>query len=400
MRELKDIRSVRALRAEKHPPQPQMRAADEDSVEAKEPNEAVVVELPSRKSRADEAEAEPTPSTTKSRRRGSRQKQPSTAKPKQPSSTNRSWEVAPKAEEEAVVNAPSRAKAIEGTTPASPVEMAGTEPLLRPDMVTRSPHPYSSRLAKPLQALRVEQAWDISQPLAAQDLHEMQSQMQSQMQQINQLSTKLQQEIVELKALTNQIHPNHQNPNQNLSSTKTKIPSQDSLDLPVGQPSAFVPQMKQSATPISPEGHSADLLRAEQEAAANAQTLRYLANRERMATPGMELPFHTRERRNPVPRRNLKYYMYQLQKFLQLPQDFSGLLIDTGVWVLASAAIGFGLKLLITQFPPLLIPLTLLKVVPAMLAAYLALFVPKSGAISGYRLFLVMLGFWLGSKLG
>jgi hypothetical protein len=397
MRELKDIRSVRALRAEKHQPKPQLHTADDDSVEAKEPNEAVVVELPSRKVRSDEAEAESPTSATKSRKRGGRQKTTSTAKPKQSTATNRSWEVSPKAEdEETVVNAPNRTKAIEGVIPPIPTEVKVTEPMLRPDVVTRSPHPYSARLAKPLQSLRVEQTWDVSQPLAAQDLQQMQSQMQSQMQHINQLSTELQQEIVELKALANKINRD----NQDLSPAKAKIPPQDPLDLQAGHPSSFMPQTRQPATPAPVEGHSADFLRAEQEAAVNAQTLRYLANRERMAAPGAELPLNIRERRSPVRRRNLKYYMYQLQKFLQLPQDFSGLLIDTGVWVLSSAAIGFGLKLLMTQFPVLLIPLTLLKVVPAILAAYLALFVPKAGAISGYRLFLVMLGFWLGSKLG
>jgi hypothetical protein len=391
MRELKDIRSLRALRAEQYLQRSQMSPEiDGEATEPVEPSESVVVEMPNRKPRTGDDAEEPAPTAPK-RKRGGRQKQASTSKQKQTStSANRAWEVTQKADgDESVPTVSGHSQDVEvsnssprGNAPSS------TENTVRPDVVTRSPHPYSARLSKPLQAFRVEQAWDVPRPI-----NEELQQVESQMRRINQLSNELETAMVELKAIAHEMNREH----QDVSSTGRRsngVPAANA-SLPTSPTQQFQMPPPYEAT------QAANFAQAEQEAVANAQTLRYLANRERAAsTTRVELPTTLKERRVPVRRRTLRYYLQQLQKFLQLPSDFSGLLINTGVWVLASAAISFGLKLLMMNFPWLVVPLTILKIVPAMLAAYLALFVPNSGAISGYRLLLVMVGFWLGSKLG
>jgi hypothetical protein len=392
MRELKDIRSLRALRAEQYLQRSQMSPEiDSDVTEAAERDESVVVEMPNRKPRtADDTEEVP-PTASKPRKRSSRQKQASTKQKQTSTSANRSWEVTQK------VDGDESAPAVSGRSQDVDVSdsslrggaSSGVEKTVRPDVVTRSPHPYSARLSKPLQAFRVEQAWDVPRPI-----NEELQQVESQMRRINQLSNELETAMVELKAIAHEMNREH---HQDVNPTVRR-----SHGVPApGNPLPTSPMQQFQTPPSYGAAQSTNFAQAEQDAAVNAQTLRYLANRERPhSSARVELPTTNKERRVPVRRRTLKYYLQQLQKFLQLPSDFSGLLINTGVWVLSSAAISFGLKLLMISFPWLVVPLTILKIVPAMLAAYLALFVPNAGAISGYRLLLVMVGFWLGSKLG
>ncbi|MBE9008766.1 hypothetical protein IQ250_00875 [Pseudanabaenaceae cyanobacterium LEGE 13415] len=88
-----------------------------------------------------------------------------------------------------------------------------------------------------------------------------------------------------------------------------------------------------------------------------------------------------------------------MQQLLKLPDQNSGIVIDAALWVLAAAGLRVGLSYLITLLPILKFPVILLMFVPALLAAYAALFIPQANRIGIYRLLLVTLGLFVGGKL-
>ncbi|MBW4441453.1 MAG: hypothetical protein KME10_09510 [Plectolyngbya sp. WJT66-NPBG17] len=88
-----------------------------------------------------------------------------------------------------------------------------------------------------------------------------------------------------------------------------------------------------------------------------------------------------------------------MQQLLRLPEQNSGIAIDAALWVLAAAGLRIGLKYLVVAMPILNFPVTLLIFVPALLAAYAALFIPQANRIGIYRLLLVTLGLFVGGKL-
>lgn len=107
--------------------------------------------------------------------------------------------------------------------------------------------------------------------------------------------------------------------------------------------------------------------------------------------PTTSLPTTRVRRRKPLHR--------IMQRLLQLPEQNSGIAIDAALWVLAAAGLRIGLKYLVIAMPMLNFPVTLLIFVPALLAAYAALFVPQANRIGIYRLLLVTLGLFVGGKL-
>ncbi|MER3433991.1 MAG: hypothetical protein C4288_11295 [Leptolyngbya sp. ERB_1_1] len=96
-------------------------------------------------------------------------------------------------------------------------------------------------------------------------------------------------------------------------------------------------------------------------------------------------------------RRKLLHRM--MQRSLRLPEQNSGIAIDAALWVFAAAGLRIGLKYLVMAVPILNFPIILLMFVPALLAAYAALFIPKANRIGIYRLLLVSLGLFVGGRL-
>jgi hypothetical protein len=88
----------------------------------------------------------------------------------------------------------------------------------------------------------------------------------------------------------------------------------------------------------------------------------------------------------------------RLKQWLSLPQTPLDRLGDAALWVVIAAVVRVGIKFLLLAFPALAPVTTLLMLAPAAIAAYLAIFVPKAGWISIYRLFLITLGLVLGGK--
>lgn len=107
--------------------------------------------------------------------------------------------------------------------------------------------------------------------------------------------------------------------------------------------------------------------------------------------PTTNIPGTRSRRRKPIHR-----FMQQL---LKLPDQNSGIAIDAALWILAAAGLRVGLSYLVTVLPILKFPVILFMFVPALLAAYAALFIPQANRIGIYRLLLVTLGLFVGGKL-
>ena len=168
--------------------------------------------------------------------------------------------------------------------------------------------------------------------------------------------------------------------------------------------------------PVAPEADE----KAQQEATETAQALRYLASRDvgrEYGEPAIAASIHPEPRRGarsqsskphlsrsrssqPVPGLfSMRQYGLQLRQFLQMPQRSFDKIGDAVLWIVLAAAIRVGARFLLAHIPILSPIFMLLMFAPAALAVYLVLFVPRTGFVSIYRLFLIMLGLLLGGRL-
>lgn len=161
--------------------------------------------------------------------------------------------------------------------------------------------------------------------------------------------------------------------------------------------------VSQAATP---EGDQ----KAQQEATETAQALRYLASRdasrdyvEPSIAPSSPRPAHRAGGRSrtvpPMPKSPIQRYGLQLRQWLQMPQTSFDKVGDAVLWLVMAAAMRVGARCLLALFPALSPVFMVLMFAPAVLAVYLVLCVPRTGFVSVYRLFLIMLGLLLGGRL-
>ncbi|MBW4470420.1 MAG: hypothetical protein KME45_08425 [Stenomitos rutilans HA7619-LM2] len=148
--------------------------------------------------------------------------------------------------------------------------------------------------------------------------------------------------------------------------------------------------------------------KAQQEATETAQALRSLASRDggrALVEPSMISGYpevrrgRSRTSQSPLGFFSVRRYGLQLRQLLQLPQKSIDKIGDAVLWIVLAAAIRVGSRLLLAMVPALTPVFLVLMFAPAALAVYLALFVPRAGFVSIYRLFLIMLGLLLGGRL-
>ncbi|OUC16725.1 MAG: hypothetical protein B0A82_00420 [Alkalinema sp. CACIAM 70d] len=89
----------------------------------------------------------------------------------------------------------------------------------------------------------------------------------------------------------------------------------------------------------------------------------------------------------------------RLQGLLPIPNHPVTIAIDALLWTLVATGVRLGIQGVILWIPSLAVPLTLVMLLPAIVAAYLAFFVPQSSTTVIYRLLLITLGLFLGSKV-
>ncbi len=146
-----------------------------------------------------------------------------------------------------------------------------------------------------------------------------------------------------------------------------------------------------------------DLQRDNQEAEETAQALRSLASREpAVESRGGYANTRQREGNSRSLRQGTvrpKKLGFRLRQLLQVPAKPMDRLGDAVLWVVLAAVARLGSRILLLSNPALTPIVVGLMLAPAALAVYLALFVPKAGFVSIYRLFLITLGLLLGSKL-
>jgi len=159
------------------------------------------------------------------------------------------------------------------------------------------------------------------------------------------------------------------------------------------------------------DSSAASVARAQHEATETAQALRYLASRDlgrEQVDPSIAGTSQTggrRSRDRGRPPRTVqgslptRRYGLQLRRFLHMPQKPFDKVGDAVLWIVLAAAIRVGARFLLAMVPALTPVFVLLMFAPAALAVYLAMFVPRAGFVSIYRLFLIMLGLLLGGRL-
>jgi hypothetical protein len=120
-------------------------------------------------------------------------------------------------------------------------------------------------------------------------------------------------------------------------------------------------------------------------------------------------PAPSRQRRSqrPKPRSRWQWQPQTLWRNLQqfgqsivpVPVTPDAKVLDVGVWVVGAIGLRLAIKALIYLMPLLALPLNVLMAIPAIVAAYLAFCVPNSRSDVIYRLLLVTLGLFLGSRI-
>jgi CBS-domain-containing membrane protein len=88
-----------------------------------------------------------------------------------------------------------------------------------------------------------------------------------------------------------------------------------------------------------------------------------------------------------------------LPHLVPIPRGRWQKVLDAGLWVLGAVLLRLALKVLLWGLPVLTVPVYLLMLAPAGLAAYLAFAVPNSSTAVIYRLLLLTLGLFIGGKL-
>lgn len=141
--------------------------------------------------------------------------------------------------------------------------------------------------------------------------------------------------------------------------------------------------------------------RSEYEAWRAAEELRQLKDQERYhyspaERPDRSTPYSSFE---PIVQRAVSQLRrFPIGRFLHLPRKPMDGLSDAVMWVAVAAIARIASRYLIAALPWLSPVVTLLMLAPAAVAIFLAVFMPKTGWIPFYRLFLIMLGLFIGGK--
>ncbi|MDX2232219.1 MAG: hypothetical protein NW220_21465 [Leptolyngbyaceae cyanobacterium bins.349] len=169
-------------------------------------------------------------------------------------------------------------------------------------------------------------------------------------------------------------------------------------------PPPVAPSTPQSQSPYPAPANSFDPMRqrAEYEAWRAQAELRQLQAQEQWAAP----PAERRDRTpagyssfQPLVQQALsKLRRFPVGQLLQRPRKPMDALTDAVMWVAVAAIARIAIRYAIMPFPLLSPIVTLMMLAPAGLALFLAVFVPKTGWMPFYRLFLIMLGLFVGGK--
>lgn len=211
--------------------------------------------------------------------------------------------------------------------------------------------------------------------------HELQ-QLKTHAEQISQQSVEIQTEMEALRTIahgvTQQVTPQPCQPTY-------AGPSMPSFMRSSAQQTSSAPQ---AASP-TPEMRKPPEQPPEESAIAAVRSLKTLSSQSLPASAARLRPR----------RRSVRSLVRQLTPSLKLPKQPIAIAIDALLWILAAAGLRIGLRSLVASLPVLMIPANLLIFLPAIAAAYLAIFVPRSSPVMIYRLLLVTLGLFVGGKL-
>lgn len=263
--------------------------------------------------------------------------------------------------------------------------------------------PTKQQSFQPSQRIQAPQPeeWRPSAPLEDEETEDLKRQAKRIMHRL----AELEEAMEEAESLTDAPEPTTSYENQDFR--ESMPPRSNSANPAVRDYSPLPPLPSQSQ---SWETSTAPRQRAEQDAWRAAEELRHLTNRERVAYQNPEAlrvggasstenrtrsqPFDPTLRQPASSGRRSRWW-----RFLELPRKRADRIGDALLWIVLSATVRVGSQYLLASFPFLSPVLLFLMLTPAMLAVFLAIFVPRAGWVPIYRLLLIMLGLLAGGKL-
>lgn len=191
-------------------------------------------------------------------------------------------------------------------------------------------------------------------------------------------------------------------------------PPQPAPQPPSPQPQSLIdPRYGQPIQPPQQNPYDPNWQRYEYETWRANQELQQLMQQDQWAQPTASQPYvqppvvertaRSRTGRSPVVESIVRRVFGRFQhlpfsNFLELPAKPTDRLSDAVMWVAVAAIARIASRYLISAIPLLSPIFTLLMLAPAILALFLAVFAPKTGWVPFYRLFLLMLGLFIGGK--
>jgi hypothetical protein len=299
------------------------------------------------------------------------------------------------------------------------------EQLSLTEMMTAEPSPKSSRsrkstakstkstVSKARQKTAVEASLKvpIESPPVPSPTADASQELVVQFQQLRHEITQLQTRLANLDAPTHAAHPANESPSPTGSdpsiSQHVRLPDWRDPELrphytlreaQVAYDAIEQQQQQRTYKTVAPE-----------ELAAAQQTAQHLRQPLRPHPPAQR-----RQQSRPSPRRSMRRSrrrfrwdahrfvsnVYQLiLRLIPIPPDPGTKMVDAATWILASIGLRLVLKLLLQFLPMLAWPTHLLLALPALVAAYLAFCVAHSRSDVIYRLLLITVGLFLGSRL-
>lgn len=263
--------------------------------------------------------------------------------------------------------------------------------------------PVRARL--PLQVLQDERSTNVSpRSVAASPVNPDLRELRVQAENINTLSMELEQAMRDLKALSNKVNRSGQ---PRKDTQRKRSGARSKLHANTFEPvTAVIPYVERDASGAWVlASREVDLLKAEREAASTAKFLRHLAHKK------VDTPQRKSKSLPTSPSRAIVHRPSQppelesdpnqpgwFGRLLLPPKDALGMAGDATIWVLGASVLRIGLQFFLGASPTLWIPIGLLLVTPALIAAYQVTFMPRSGMVLAYRLFLILVGLWVGGR--
>jgi hypothetical protein len=250
---------------------------------------------------------------------------------------------------------------------------------------------------------QVKLAWELSQSSMAARFAQLEHELQhyrnevdailTEMEALKTLSERLDRQVPPRTGLKLPMETLHKVHDSDLELPTSEVPQAVSPGVPQSQPQTKIERTPQKAEPEMVR--QSTVPKSEGKASGVKTDVRRSRNQ-----PTNQTSKRSTSRSVTTTRPRRRFPLERLgQRIVTLPKRAIGVPIDAGLWVLAAAGLRIGLKQLVFFLPMLATTINVLIFVPALIAIFVALFMPGANRVGIYRLLLVALGLFVGGKL-